>query len=411
MSLNCNGSSDVFAFTRRIENVGTTNQNFLDADPEAPLARDMSTAASAWWVCVASRPARVKPRERRKPPRRAPSSLPGPDLSAPPKTHASRRQVLAFLALVTSGSSRKAVAGCDATANPPPVVDIAATLEQARELYGTGRLDEATFVLVTAISFASGCDSLNSVPPRLDPASASSAVPLLKLLGDIYTDQFRWDDAIATYTLAIDSGGALNARGAFFGRANASEGKALQMSRLDEKNTTSADALYTQAVMDYTLCLGDTDTLNSTVTYATSLEKATITFERARALGALRRWADAKRDYETAAGLFLSGRDKKKSDIATAQAAFCAFEDGDLLGATHTLEALSLRLYSSDVRAALVAAYYKAGDFTKAESLWLDLCQLQGAQCGKYSNEKWLLEYRQWTPGVVRGMQDFLGMR
>jgi tetratricopeptide (TPR) repeat protein len=291
------------------------------------------------------------------------------------------------------------------------VVDIAATLEQARELYGTGRLDEAAFVLVTAISFASGCDSLNSVPPRLDPASASSAVPLLKLLGDIYTDQLRWDDAIATYTLAIDSGGALNARGAFFGRANASEGKALQMSRLDEKNTTSADALYTQAVMDYTLCLGDTDTLNSTVTYATSLEKATITFERARALGALRRWADAKRDYETAAGLFLSGRDKKKSDIATAQAAFCAFEDGDLLGATHTLEALSLRLYSSDVRAALVAAYYKAGDFTKAESLWLDLCQLQGAQCGKYSNEKWLLEYRQWTPGVVRGMQDFLGMR
>lgn len=44
------------------------------------------------------------------------------------------------------------------------------------------------------------------------------------------------------------------------------------------------------------------------------------------------------------------------------------FELGDVRGATTRLQALSRRLYSSDVRAALVACLWRSGDAAKAEA-------------------------------------------
>jgi hypothetical protein len=82
-----------------------------------------------------------------------------------------------------------------------------------------------------------------------------------------------------------------------------------------------------------------------------------------------------------------------------------------LQGATSRLETLARQLYSSDVRAALVATYWRGGDAAKAEDTWLDLCQIDDAQCGKYGDKGWLLSYRKWTPGLADAMQDFLKLR
>ena len=62
-------------------------------------------------------------------------------------------------------------------------------------------------------------------------------------------------------------------------------------------------------------------------------------------------------------------------------------------------------------RAALVATYWRGGDAAKAEDTWLDLCQIDDAQCGKYGDKGWLLSYRKWTPGLADAMQDFLKLR
>ena len=295
-------------------------------------------------------------------------------------------------------------------------MDVAAVLEQARGLYGTGRLEEAEAVLVTAISLVSGCVAVGAPAPlsALEPAAAASASPLLKLLGDVRVDAFRYDDAVDAYGAAIDAGGA-STGGALFGRANAFEGKALTASRGGDAD--AADAAYAAAVRDYTACLAlDAAPVSGGETLTRASEPAPstasiVTFERAQALRALRRWPEARADYERASTLFLAGKDKKRADIAAAQAAFAAFEEGDSAYAIKSLETLARRLYSSDVRAALAAAYYRSGDAARAEDAWLGLCELRDAQCGKYNDTEWLLEYRRWTPALARAMQDFLAMR
>ena len=233
---------------------------------------------------------------------------------------------------------------------------------------------------------------------------------LLKLLGDVRVDAFRYDDAVAAYGAAIEAGGA-SAGGALFGRANAFEGQALAASRGGD--AAAADALYAAAVRDYTACLEsrDDEERGGRKPSASSSSAPIVVFERAQALRALRRWREARADYEDASALFLAAKDKKRADIAAAQAAFAAFEEGDLSYAIKSLETLARRLYSSDVRAALAAAYYRSGDAARAEDAWLGLCELRDAMCGKYNDTEWLVEYRRWTPGLAGAMQDFLAMR
>ena len=289
-------------------------------------------------------------------------------------------------------------------------------LDQARGLYGTGRLEEAEAALVTAISLVSGCVAVGaSAPLSLELAAAASAAPLLKLLGDVRVDAFRYDDAVAAYDAAIEAGGA-SAGGALFGRANAFEGKALLSLRGGGSlDSSAADALYAAAVRDYTACLEsrekNEEERGGRKPSESSSSAPIVVFERAQALRALRRWRESRADYENASALFLAAKDKKRADIAAAQAAFAAFEEGDSAYAIKSLETLARRLYSSDVRAALAAAYYRSGDAARAEDAWLGLCELRDAQCGKYNDTEWLLEYRRWTPALARAMQDFLAMR
>ena len=171
--------------------------------------------------------------------------------------------------------------------------------------------------------------------------------------------------------------------GAFFGRGNAYEG-------LGE---------YKRAVEDYTSSL--------------ELQRAAIPlFERAQAHKELRQWEAARSDYSGAAELFYSARQKREAKIAQAQSAFAAFEAGDKARACEQLETLSRQLYSSDIRAALVACLWSLGRTAEAETLWLDTCeQMDGAMCGRYTDLLWLQDYRKWTPGLAASMNDFLSLR
>ena len=114
---------------------------------------------------------------------------------------------------------------------------------------------------------------------------------------------------------------------------------------------------------------------------------------------------------DAAATRFLARREKKFADVSDAQAAFATFEAGDLTRARARLETLGRRLYSSDVRAALVACYWRMGEGALAEDAWLKLCEMKNSRCGKYGDRDWLVSYRRWTPGLADAMEDFLALR
>ena len=289
-----------------------------------------------------------------------------------------RRALLAALALAT------------APVRPPraSAASAADALADARELYGAGGLEDAEAVLERAVAVADDRD-----------LEASSKAALLKLLGDVRVDAYAYERAMRAYDAALeaDPRGA-SASGAHFGRANALEGLA----------AAAATALYESAIDDYGACLE--------LAKPDSAGPAVPLFERAQAYKRLERWDDARRDYAAAAVAFADARARKEQKIAEAQAAFATFETGDVAAARRQLETLSRQLYSSDVRAALVACYWVAGDAARAEDLWLSLCEMDASRCGnrresEYADAGWLLERRKWTPGLAAGMGDFLALR
>ena len=100
-------------------------------------------------------------------------------------------------------------------------------------------------------------------------------------------------------------------------------------------------------------------------------------------------------------GLRLAGEvsgeagEKIRRRVGAAQAAFATFEAGDLTRARARLETLGRRLYSSDVRAALVACYWRMG-----RGLWR-----RGRVVETVRDEK--LEMRQVRrPGLVSIVQE-----
>ena len=210
----------------------------------------------------------------------------------------------------------------------------------------------------------------------------------MKLLGDVRVDAYRWNDAVAAYdsSLSVSPAGT-SAPGALFGRANAKEG-------LKD---------YAGAVEDYGKCLE---------LRPTGADAATPRFERAQALKELGRWDEAVVDYDAAADLFNANQAKTRGENRGGAGGIRDVRGWRLAGRHEpTGDARRDSCTPSDVRAALVATYWRGGDAAKAEDTWLDLCQIDDAQCGKYGDKGWLLSYRKWTPGLADAMQDFLKLR
>lgn len=338
---------------------------------------------------VVSRVPASAPPRRRRPPKPSPSRAPPPEISV--GIVPGRRAILGgFLSGLLARTSPPASASASCARDPP---DIAAALALARELYGDGRLDEADLLLTTAAS----CSRTDPIAPE---STRASSAPLLKLLGDVRVDALRYARAVEAYDAALEADPAgPSAPGAHFGRANAFEGLA---SEAEGDANGESRRLYALAVDDYSRCLELAPEAD---------EVSTTYFERAQAERALGRWKDAREDYDAAATRFLARREKKFADVSDAQAAFATFEAGDLTRARARLETLGRRLYSSDVRAALVACYWRMGEGALAEDAWLKLCEMKNSRCGKYGDRDWLVSYRRWTPGLADAMEDFLALR
>ena len=193
-----------------------------------------------------------------------------------------RRALAAAFALLAAGRARGPSPRLRVQHRPSRAGGRRRRAGSARGLYGTGRLEEAEAALVTAISPRLRVVAVGaSAQLSLEPAAAASAAPLLKLLGDVRVDAFRYDDAVAAYGAAIEAGGA-SAGGALFGRVNAFEGQALAASRGGDG--AAADALYAAAVRDYTACLESRDDEERrTKPSASSSSAPIVVFERAQA--------------------------------------------------------------------------------------------------------------------------------
>ena len=220
------------------------------------------------------------------------------------------------------------------------------------------------------------------VAPSRTPAVDALA---LKARGDLLFDAGRPKDALEAYmdALALDDPTVI--AGAAWGAAAAHE----------------AMGDFEAAVASYSVSLA-------------ARRDAMPLFERAQAYRELRRYADARLDYLAAADLYTRDyRDKRRADIARAQAAFCAFEGGDFAMAERELGALSRRLYSADVRIAHAAVLYRVGDLAAAEESFQGACEMLGAECNRYrdGDRAWLLGYRQWTPSLVDAIAAFVNLR
>jgi len=63
---------------------------------------------------------------------------------------------------------------------------------------------------------------------------------------------------------------------------------------------------------------------------------------------------------------------------------------------------------SADMRAALAAMYWSAGEQEKAEASWEFACNNIAVGCAKYEDFDWLRRVRRWPPVMVRRMEAFV---
>ncbi|MCY4331880.1 MAG: hypothetical protein OXC96_05160 [Cyanobacteria bacterium MAG CAR1_bin_15] len=115
--------------------------------------------------------------------------------------------------------------------------------------------------------------------------------------------------------------------------------------------------------------------------------------------GARGNWQGARCSYGAAA------RIQPDLILARSSQALAAMELGDLPIAEETFRQL-IRRYPlfADARAALTALLWHRGLRGEAESHWAASVGLDD----RYADAQWLLETRQWPPGPVRDLQQFL---
>eukprot|EP00955_Chlamydomonas_euryale_P096652 365025-Chlamydomonas_euryale.AAC.16 len=85
---------------------------------------------------------------------------------------------------------------------------------------------------------------------------------------------------------------------------------------------------------------------------------------------------------------------------------------GDLPGATKEMEKIARRAPgSADMRAALAALYWDAGQQERAENSWEFACTKITVGCTKYRDPDWLGRIRRWPPVMVEKMGAFVKLQ
>ncbi|WP_180374403.1 hypothetical protein [Candidatus Synechococcus spongiarum] len=130
--------------------------------------------------------------------------------------------------------------------------------------------------------------------------------------------------------------------------------------------------------------------------------EATALYNLGAVQGARGNWQGARCSYGAAA------RIQPDLILARSSRALAAMELGELAVAEETLRRLIRRhpLFA-DARAALTALLWRRGLQGEAESHWAASAGLDD----RYADARWLLATRQWPPGPVQDLQQFLASR
>ncbi|KAG1664703.1 hypothetical protein FOA52_006678 [Chlamydomonas sp. UWO 241] len=134
----------------------------------------------------------------------------------------------------------------------------------------------------------------------------------------------------------------------------------------------------------------------------------------------LGQWAQAREAYLVSSQLFqqargMKGRNGGSTDrldgaiFSASNAALMLAQMGNLGGAIKEMERIARRAPgSADMRAALAALYYDAGDRARAEDVWEFACTQISVGCSKYKDADWLARIRRWPPVMCQKMASFV---
>jgi len=135
-------------------------------------------------------------------------------------------------------------------------------------------------------------------------------------------------------------------------------------------------------------------------------------------------WKEARQDYLESAGGFLAARREERraasvmqmyadgAVFASSNAALMLAQMGDDKAAVKEMQNIARRAPgNADMRIALAAMLWSAGQVEEAEAEWDFACNNITVGCAKYQDEEWLTRIRRWPPVMVARMKAFLVLR
>ena len=324
-------------------------------------------------------------------------------LHAVPPRHGRRRRTVRATACAASAH--------EAAASPPrfsrrclfAALAAAAVLPAPRALASGGALAEATFDQLEA--FAKSSYEARQLDSALEALSElirrePEAPVWRERRGQVFVDLKRFDDALADFDAAVAAQPpGFVSLGLLANRALAHEGLA---------NWSAASVDYSRAIM---------------LAQGVGFDAPYLLNGRGNARAALGDYEGALDDFHAASAVFQQIKNLSGAVYADSNAALMEAQLGRDELATKHMEAVARRAPGSiDMRAALAAQRWAAGDQAGAERDWGWACEqinsgilrpggpaLDG--CALYRDQAWLRNIRRWPPRIADRLAAFLELR
>ncbi|KAG7668392.1 hypothetical protein NADE_008481 [Nannochloris sp. 'desiccata'] len=312
-------------------------------------------------------------------------------------THQSRRSILftaiTSVAMATATTALTALSPALLASADASTTDAAMYLERiAAEAYSKRDFTEAVEALNRLVA-------LDPTSPRLLEMRAMAHVD-----GKKFSEAVKdFDDCLRLVDTSADNGKNVDT----LDRARILSGRALALEGLGD---------WVGALKDYDAALRIAQKLGAD-------PDPYILNSRGNCHASLGEWKAAREDYLLSANGFQSarredrvaGRLQQRLDgavFAFSNAALMLAQLGDDDGATKEMQSIARRAPgSADMRAALAAQLYNAGQEGEAESEWNFACSNITVGCTKYQDVEWLSTIRRWPPVMVERLQAFLKLR
>ena len=279
------------------------------------------------------------------------------------------------------------------------------TTATAATATSTEELERAAAEAYATRDFASAVQNINTLISR-DPRNPR----LREMAAQALVDGKNFDGAITQFNEALKLLG--------------DEGGVQDTSRLiDKARILSGRGLALEGVADWVGALQD---YNAALSIASSLgldPDPYIVNARGNCHASLGEWKAAREDFLASADGFQlarregggAGRLQQRLDgaiYAFSNASLMLAQLGQDDQATREMQSIARRAPGSvDMRAALAAQFWAAGQEDEAEAEWEFACSSIAVGCSKYQDVDWLARVRRWPPVMVERLQAFLTIR